>query len=476
MPGPIFTTVNNYNAYIQLQLYAERGKLNSSNLILRDTYQAKAYNNESLTQVIKEDNNRIQNIIICTAVFVIFFSLVIFGLMFCAFCCSKSHTESKWVSEAKNKPETVISLAVVSFILNIYIIAVASSAVEFWREKLDNELQIYHDIDALRSQNLASICTALAFDNLCFIVLISIVIIAVYLKFKECKCPKCDICSKCNKNTQVCRKCTTACRKDEYLPDINSAQEHCKCTRLKSKAYAEPTVILSLTVFCPMFCIIAHSPYIAVAYLNDGNHASSIFIYYSILIYVFFGLIWLFVHWCQHQLYPKEEVVEGDSTAYQNAETDELQPTEETVEDDGTPDPKKETGKYCCCIKQSNFCCIKKCKDRCCTVKTLIIIFLFFAILFLLGIAVLIACYLVLIPINMAVSNAPSRVLSIYQSGGFLIGSIIVYKVIDYFYNKKKEEEDEKEKKKEIVYDIFRNFYDEMIKNPKYHETAGSPA
>ena len=47
-------------------------------------------------------------------------------------------------------------------------------------------------------------------------------------------------------------------------------------------------IILSLTVLCPFFCTIAHSPYIAIAYLNDGDHASSIFyLLYCSLLYNF---------------------------------------------------------------------------------------------------------------------------------------------------------------------------------------------
>ena len=57
-----------------------------------------------------------------------------------------------------------------------------------------------------------------------------------------------------------------------------------------------------------------------------------------------------------------------------------------------------------------------------------------------LGLVVVISCYFVLIPINKAISDAPNRVLSIYQSGGFVIGSIIVYEVLSHFHKKKKEE------------------------------------
>ena len=97
---------------------------------------------------------------------------------------------------------------------------------------------------------------------------------------------------------------------------------------------------------------------------------------------------------------------------------------------------------------QCNFCLIHKwCRIITCNAKVFnsgcgIIFPLGIAILLLLGLVVTIACYLVLIPINKAISDAPNRILSIYQSGGFLIGSFIMYKVIKYFYNKKNEEKE----------------------------------
>ena len=57
-------------------------------------------------------------------------------------------------------------------------------------------------------------------------------------------------------------------------------------------------LILSLTVLCPALCVIAHSPYIAIVYLNDGSHASSIFIYYTVLCFLFFGVMRVFFNWC----------------------------------------------------------------------------------------------------------------------------------------------------------------------------------
>ena len=293
--------------------------------------------------------------------------------MFFTLCFSVTFKTSKWVEKAKEKYETMIALAVVSFILNIYIISLDVSASVFFDKVVSSNHELFAGISTLKDQNIVSISFAFIFDFVCFIAYIGLVTITLCCKFTE-----------------------------------------------KYKDYAP--VILSLTVLCPLFCIIAHSPYIAVAYLNDGSHASSIFIYYSILIYVFFGVTWLFVHWCDN--ITKETKTSDNAT--NSSATDQ------------------------CCE---------------CTVKTkkgLTCVLLFVSIIILLGLVALIACYLVLIPINKAISDAPNRLLSIYQSGGFAIGSFIVFKVIAYFYNKNKEDKGDIDKKKKMVDDILKDFYEKM--------------
>ena len=48
---------------------------------------------------------------------------------------------------------------------------------------------------------------------------------------------------------------------------------------------------LALTGLCLLFSVLLHSPYIATAYLNDAQHAGSIFIFYASLTFVEFGLL-----------------------------------------------------------------------------------------------------------------------------------------------------------------------------------------
>ena len=85
-------------------------------------------------------------------------------------------------------------------------------------------------------------------------------------------------------------------------------------------------------------------------------------------------------------------------------------------------------------------CKLAQCKCQCCTPTLLYICLLGGTLFLLLGLAATTTCYFVFVPINKSISDAPGRVLSIYQSGGFLIGSFFVYKVTRYFYSKKDED------------------------------------
>lgn len=69
---------------------------------------------------------------------------------------------------------------------------------------------------------------------------------------------------------------------------------------------------------------------------------------------------------------------------------------------------------------------------RCISVSCLILV-----MILVLGLIVVISCYFVFIPINKAISDTPRRIISIYESGGFVLGSVIVYKILYHFYRNK---------------------------------------
>ena len=74
-----------------------------SNVILRDEYFAKAYNQETLKKVIESHSNRIRNIIICASFFAIFISVTLVLLLVLIFFSSKSHSKSEWIEKVNKQ-------------------------------------------------------------------------------------------------------------------------------------------------------------------------------------------------------------------------------------------------------------------------------------------------------------------------------------------------------------------------------------
>ena len=409
---------------LQLKLYAERGNLGKSNLILGDTYSAKAYNDKALRAVLERDKSRIINIIICASIFVVFFSFVIVIILMITFFCSNSHTKSKWIENVKEKKPVVLSLTVLSGITNAYIASLASSALRFWYNSSDKEDILHTNNTRI---NAAPLFTVIVTDAIALISWSILVLVA-----------GCIYCKMVNKNPKDNSECSLWCTLRYHMITCYTLKccgkicckchKPTKCKIIKHKySYSMSTesafIILSATVLCPIFCIIAHSPYIAIAYLNDGDHASSMFIYYTVLFYLLFGVIWLFFHWCQHFL---DEMTQNTKNNNQDNSNE-----------------KKYRVLGCCTIGEiergtRNEATSKE--QRHCFI-TAVIILIFVALLFLLGLIVVISCYFVLIPINKSISNAPNRLLSIYQSGGFLIGTFIVFNILKYFHAQSKKKD-----------------------------------
>ena len=357
----------------------------------------------------------------------ILFSVIIIVILMITFFCSKSHKNSEWIESVKEKKPTVLSLAVLSGIANLYILTLASSALGNWYD-FDDKRDILHSFG--QNINKVPLCTTLLTDFVALIFWIIFMAVAgvIYCTMPDDKVLDCSLWS-----TYGCGTKCGGCDKIKHKRSLKLNPDN-------------SFIVLSLTVLCPFFCIIAHSPYIAIAYLNDGDHASSIFIYYTVLCYIIFGVTWLFFHWCQHFIEDKNEndaVMVNENWNKKKGETDHADKQDNKMLEKKTRNNRVlccctlgkiengETGKLEATSKEKKHCFI-----------TAVIILLCVALLFLFGLIVVISCYFVLIPINKSISNAPNRILSIYQSGGFLIGSFIVYNILKYFYSKNKEDKD----------------------------------
>ena len=160
------------------------------------------------------------------------------------------------------------------------------------------------------------------------------------------------------------------------------------CLEVSKKCWAEtmhnrwsPTwyVFLSFIILGPILSIVAHSPYIAIAYLNDGYHAGSIFIYYTAVLGIGYSICWISYHSIKLAKFKPPKLSFTSSTTW--------------------------------------------------AIFSGTVGFITF-----LGLVVLITVYFVIIPINKSISDAPNRLVGIYQSGGFLIASFVTYKLITFFY------------------------------------------
>ena len=149
---------------------------------------------------------------------------------------------------------------------------------------------------------------------------------------------------------------------------------------------------LALSTLGPVLSLAVHLPYIAIAYLNDASYATSIFIYYTITVFVIFGILDLTYGTCQGAII------------------------------DAKFQDQQKKGCYHCCPKKE--------KNR---RRTFIIIIPLFTLVLLIF-AGMITAALVIIPISKAFSDVPNRLLGFYQTAIILIGAYLVYR---NFFKKK---------------------------------------
>ena len=157
----------------------------------------------------------------------------------------------------------------------------------------------------------------------------------------------------------------------------------------------------------PIFSLTAHSPFIAIAYINDAYYAGSIFIYYVIIFFACFAAVHLTMNACLKSIVLKRErniwncifrMLKVEST--ENIKTGNLQPDH-----------------------RSQVC--RKCTQTLCP-----IIVTFLMLLFILVAVVIVILYLVIIPLNGSVSGAPHQLFGFYQSVIIFLGIFITYRTI----------------------------------------------
>ena len=269
-------------------------------------------------------------VLVCCSYFVIVgLSIAVIVSIICLFTKSK---QSHWKEKMEKRKPLICSVAVVAVFLVVYNFIL--SAISVWKY-----VQIYKEHPLYKFDqglNAGTVSMLIILDSIILLVSIGILV-------------------------------ASCCCKDNNTCPWN--------------------IVLSFIIFCPILSVIAHSPYIIIAYLNDGHHATSIFIYYTLVIGIGYGLCWVGFH--------PHSIVRPKRTRQNNAEL---------------------SNKELACAIFS-FCLV-------------IVAYLFLVIT--------ITVYFIIIPINKSISDVPDRLAGIYQSGGFVIVSFILYKMITFFYEKSK--------------------------------------
>ena len=148
-------------------------------------------------------------------------------------------------------------------------------------------------------------------------------------------------------------------------------------------------IFLALSTVGPTIGLVIHLPYILIAYLNDASYATSIFIYYTVIIFVLFGALDLSFGTAIGAILSK-------------------------INNNGNNEP---VGRYLF---------FKLCNKRGIIVSFSIIIPIFIILIILL--VGMVATAIIVIPVSGSISDAPNRLLGFYQTVFVFGGAYIVYR------------------------------------------------
>ena len=137
----------------------------------------------------------------------------------------------------------------------------------------------------------------------------------------------------------------------------------------------------------PLLGLINHTPFIAIAYINDSYYASSIFVYYMVILFVCFVAVHLSMRAFLRAQLPKPQTESNVWSRIFN-------------------------------FKNASLQCL------CSTIVSILLL------LFLLSIVVIVICYLIIIPLNGSVSGASHQLIGFYQTVIIFLGVFITYKAV----------------------------------------------
>ena len=217
-------------------------------------------------------------------------------------------------------------------------------------------------------------------------------------------------------------------------------------------------ICLGLAGFAPLLCIASHAHYIVIAWTTAPSYAYGIGVFYAIMFFVYF-FTFKFVYYidarysgCSKVLYKiydccccccccckkSEDQTENSEDQMENSE-DQMENSEDQIENSEDQMENSEDQKEKSDDKQFSYVAL---------------ILPFTMGLFLTGFFVMIACFVVLIPITESIEDASRQVSVIYQGIIFILTGVLAYLVF-----KPKEKKKKKKKKKKHTLSRSLRFY-----------------
>ena len=187
----------------------------------------------------------------------------------------------------------------------------------------------------------------------------------------------------------------------------------------------------------PLHSMVIHLPYIFIAYLNDAAYATSIFIYYTITVFILFGSLDLIFGTCLQEIINEWPASNGKQQQQTQQPTGQpKRPPDQSLDllelsSDQHRQSLDQRDQLQTCLAR-----LKKCwwysNCRCLQVKirttfrfaVLILVFTPLIVI-LMG---MVTAAIVVVPISRSLSDAPNRLLGFYQTAIILIGAYIFYK------------------------------------------------
>ena len=239
---------------LQLKLYAE-SPLSSRKIKVTDSYYAQACDETILISTIEGSSRRLLIITICTSIattIVTTLIVVTMGMLIgCTNSCSFKH--SKFIKKLERRNPAIFALTVVSVFANTYMFCLSWTAMSTWEQRhISPLISDLVDLNEINYINRSSIGFLVVFNTISMICSITVIgIVAAFLCFKS------------------------ADKEEKLLKRIR--------------------ILRLVSVLCACLSVCAHLPYIAIAYLNNEHHATGIFIFYSLLGCLLFGLSWIII-------------------------------------------------------------------------------------------------------------------------------------------------------------------------------------